>query len=289
MRLSFTKMHGTGNDFMVVDATQQAFDLNAEQIKQLSDRHFGIGFDQLLVVETAQDPANDFRYRIYNADGGEVEQCGNGVRCFARFVNEQGLSDKQTLRVETCSGVVEPQLNDDGLVRVDMGLPRFAPSDIPFLAEQAQDRYALAVEGKAYEISALSVGNPHAVLFVDDVDKAPVSHLGPLIEQHHRFPNRVNAGFAQLLNRQHIKLRVWERGVGETLACGTGACAAVVAGQQLGILDEQVTVDLSGGQLQIARALGNRGTNNKGMAASNSAPVMMSGPAVTVFSGEIEL
>ncbi len=230
MRLRFTKMHGAGNDFVVVDATRVPLTFDAAGIRRLADRHFGIGFDQMLVVEPARSPDTDFYYRIFNADGGEVGQCGNGARCFVRYVHDKGLSAKNAIRVETRSGVIEPRLEQDGRITVNMGVPIFEPARIPFVAERAASTYALEVDGRKREISAISMGNPHAVQVVADVDAAPVASEGPLIERHPRFPERVNAGYMQIVDRRHIKLRVFERGAGETLSCGTGACAAVVAG-----------------------------------------------------------
>src|SRR4051812_2664585 len=246
-RLRFTKMHGQGNDFVVLDGVREPVTLSAEQVRRLADRHLGVGFDQLLLVEKPASPANDFRYRIFNADGGEVEQCGNGARCFARFVLDEGLTDKREIRVETPRGVIVPRIEASGQVTVDMGAPRFEPRDIPFDAPARRPTYRLEVDGTAIEVSVLSMGNPHAVQVVDDVDRAPVTTQGPRIETHHAFPRRVNAGFLQVRNRVEVRLRVWERGAGETLACGTGACAAVVAGIQRGLLDERVTVQTRGG------------------------------------------
>src|SRR5476651_2614019 len=276
MRLRFTKMHGQGNDFVVIDGVRQRVSLTPSQVRVLADRHFGIGCDQLLLVERPASPENDFRYRIFNADGGEVEQCGNGARCFARFVVDEGLTDKREIRVETASGVIRPRIEAGGEVTVDMGPPRFAPRDVPFLAGEAQLVYPLVVAGVTVQLSVLSMGNPHAVQVVEDVERAPVTTQGPLIESHPAFPNRVNAGYMQPVSRGHIKLRVWERGAGETLACGTGACAAVVAGIRRGLLDSPVRVDARGGQLSIAWA-------------GAGQPVLLSGPAVTVFDGEIEI
>ncbi|MCX8145796.1 MAG: diaminopimelate epimerase [Azovibrio sp.] len=276
MRLKFTKMHGLGNDFVVLDGVRQQVHLNPEQLRWLADRHFGIGFDQLLLVEPATRPDVDFRYRIFNADGSEVEQCGNGARCFARFVFDQGLTAKREIRVETQKGVIAPRLEADGQVTVDMGVPRFAPAEIPFLSDSDAVCQPLALDGTTVEISVVSMGNPHAVQVVDDVDTAPVATQGPRIESHPRFPERVNAGFMQVVDRHHVRLRVYERGAGETLACGTGACAAVVAGIRRGLLDSPVRVATRGGELTIA--WGGPGQ-----------PVRMTGPAVTVFTGEIEL
>ena len=276
MRLKFTKMHGLGNDFVVLDATRAPLALDRDQLRFLADRHFGIGCDQILQIEPPRSPDTDFYYRIFNADGGEVEQCGNGARCFVRFVREQGLTDKTEIRVGTQSGVIVPKLEGDGRVTVDMGVPQFEPARIPFLAERRALTYQLEVGGAAIEISALSMGNPHAVQLVKDVDAAPVRTQGPAIEAHARFPQRVNAGYMQIIDRGRIKLRVYERGAGETLACGTGACAAVVAGIQRDLLDPGVVVTTRGGDLGISWQ-------------SEGKPVLMTGPAVTVFSGEVEL
>ena len=276
MKLQFTKMHGLGNDFVVLDGVRQSIALTREQLCFLADRRFGIGCDQILLVEPPKQTGVDFRYRIFNADGGEVEQCGNGARCFARFVVEQGLTDKREIRVETMRGLIVPRLEDDGRVTVDMGVPEFAPEKIPFDGEAGVVIQSLQLGDERVEITAVSMGNPHAVQIVADVGSAPVERQGPLIESHARFPQRVNAGFMQVLTRQAIRLRVFERGAGETLACGTGACAAVVAGISRGVLDSPVRVETRGGVLDIAWA--GAGT-----------PVLMRGPAVTVFSGEIEL
>lgn len=283
MKIKFTKMHGAGNDFVVLDAINQALSLTPAQWQFIADRRFGIGADQMLVVEKAQAAGVDFRYRIYNADGGEVEQCGNGARAFVRFVTEKGLTDKRAIRVETMSGVIEPRLEEDGQITVDMGAPILTPADVPFDSRNLQHRqqaedtlWPLEVAGKTTWISVVSMGNPHAVQVVEDSEAAPVLVEGPLIEHHARFPKRVNAGFMQVLDRHHIRLRVYERGAGETLACGTGACAAVVAGIRRGLLDSPVAVQTHGGLLNIAWA-------------GPGEPVMMTGPAVTVFEGEIEL
>ncbi|PZP61823.1 MAG: diaminopimelate epimerase [Azospira oryzae] len=276
MRLRFTKMQGLGNDFVVLDGVRQPIALSREQLRRLADRHFGVGCDQILLVEPAPRPGVDFRYRIFNADGMEVEQCGNGARCFARFVHEKGLTAKREIRVETRGGVITPRLEGDGWVTVDMGVPRFEPGEIPFLAERRSLTYALEVNGAVREVSVLSVGNPHAVQIVDDVDAAPVEQEGPLIERHPRFPQRVNAGYVQVLDRRRVRLRVYERGAGETLACGTGACAAVVAGIQRGRLDSEVAVSTRGGELRIRWE-------------GEGRPVWMTGPAETVFEGEIEI
>ena len=276
MKLKFTKMQGAGNDFMVVDATRVPFTLDAPGIRRLADRHFGIGFDQLLVVEPARSTNAEFYYRIFNADGGEVSQCGNGARCFVRYVHDKGLSEKSAIRVETRSGVIEPRLENNGMVSVNMGKPVFEPSRIPFAAEQQALTYWLEVAGRQLEISALSMGNPHAVQVVADVDAAPVHSEGSQIENHPRFPERVNAGYMQIVSREQIRLRVFERGSGETLSCGSGACAAAVAGIARGLLDSPVQVDTRGGILSIAWPGGTQ-------------PVSMSGPAQSVFEGEIEL
>jgi diaminopimelate epimerase len=275
MKLRFTKMHGQGNDFVVIDGVRQRVSLSAGQVRAIADRHLGIGCDQLLLVERPALAENDFRYRIFNADGGEVEQCGNGARCFARFVLDEGLTDKREIRVETASGVIRPKIEASGEITVDMGAPRFAPRDVPFAAEETRLVYPLVVAGVTVQVSVLSMGNPHAVQVVEDVERAPVATEGPLIENHVAFPQRVNAGYLQPVSRGHIKLRVWERGAGETLACGTGACAAVVAGIRRGLLDEDVRVTTRGGDLKI-RWMG------------DNQPVMMTGDAVRVFDGEIE-
>ena len=275
-RLKFTKMHGAGNDFVVLDGINQSINLTSAQYQALADRHFGIGCDQILLVQAADRADCDFRYRIFNADGGEVQQCGNGARCFVRFVHEQGLTHKREIRVETAAGIIVPKLEDDGRVTVNMGPPRFEPAEIPFLAPARELTYPLDVAGRELEVSALSMGNPHAVWIVDDVENAPVEQLGPLIEHHARFPQRVNAGFMQIVNRQSIRLRVFERGSGETLACGTGACAAVVAGIARGLLDENVRVQTHGGELSIRWS-------------GTGCDVFLTGPAVTVFQGEMEL
>ena len=276
MRIRFTKMHGLGNDFVVLDAIRQDFVPTPAQARFLADRHFGVGCDQILVVERSATPGVDFRYRIFNADGGEVEQCGNGARCFVRFVHEQGLTDKREIRVETQSGLIVLKLEADGQVTVNMGAPRFQPPEIPFDSQTDAAVQPLDVDGERVEISVVSMGNPHAVQVVAEVDAAPVAGQGPRIESHPRFPRRVNAGFMQVVDRHAIRLRVYERGAGETLACGTGACAAVVAGIRRGLLDSPVRVTTRGGDLSIAWAGGD-------------AAVLMTGPATTVFSAEIEL
>ncbi len=276
MRLRFTKMHGLGNDFVVIDALTQRVSLSPEQLRRLSDRRFGVGCDQVLLVESARDPAMDFRYRIFNADGQEVEQCGNGARCFARFVREQGLSDAGVLHVETAGGPIVLRIQEDGQVTVDMGAPRLDPAQIPFLASEPGPDHPLTVAGERLSVGVVSMGNPHAVLQVDDVHTAPVARLGPQIETHERFPQRVNVGFMQIIDTTHIRLRVHERGVGETLACGTGACAAMVVGRLRGLVEERVSVELPGGRLVISWAGGEN-------------PVLMTGPASPVFDGTIEL
>ena len=270
--LSFTKMEGLGNDFVVFDATKTPFTLDAAGIRRLADRRFGVGCDQVLVVEPAREGA-DFRYRIFNSDGGEVEQCGNGARCFVVFVRERGLTVKREIRVETAGGLIVPRLEDDGEVTVDMGVPRFAPQDVPFAGGTGAVSEPLAVGDAVLEVSVLSMGNPHAVQVVDDVDAAPVAAQGPAIEHHARFPRRVNAGFMQIVDRANIRLRVWERGAGETLACGTGACAAVVAGIRRGLLDARVRVATRGGDLVVCWQ-------------GDAAAVTMKGPARIVFEGQ---
>ncbi len=283
MKLKFTKMHGAGNDFVVIDAINQQIEFTPAQWQFLADRRFGVGADQMLVVEKAQSANVDFRYRIYNADGGEVEQCGNGARAFVKFVTDKGLTDKRAIKVETMSGVIEPRLEADGRITVNMGAPVLQAARVPFDAAGLQGKaeandmlWPLDINGKTIWISAVSMGNPHAVQVVDDLASAPVNSDGPLIEHHPRFPNRVNAGFMQVVSRHHIKLRVFERGAGETLACGTGTCAAVVAGINRGLLDSPVRVEARGGELSIAWAGG-------------TAPVLLTGPAVSVFEGEIDI
>ena len=276
MKLRFTKMHGLGNDFVVLDAIHQDIALTPEQARFLADRHFGVGCDQILVVEKPSRPDVDFGYRIFNADGGEVEQCGNGARCFVRFVREKGLTNKNDIRVETRSGIIAPRLEPNGEVTVDMGVPRFAPAEVPFTSDSGALVQPLRAGGHTLQITALSMGNPDAVQLVDNVDAAPVAELGPLIEGHPHFPQRVNAGFMQVVDRHAIRLRVFERGVGETLACGSGACAAVAAGIARGLLDSPVRVTTRGGDLSIAWA-------------GPGQSVMMTGPAQTVFDGELEI
>jgi diaminopimelate epimerase len=276
IKLKFTKMHGAGNDFVVIDGVRQEIYLTPEQIRLLADRHFGVGCDQVLLVERSQSEEADFRYRIFNADGGEVEQCGNGARCFVRFVHDHKLTSKREIVVETKSGLISPRLEDDGRVTVNMGAPIFEPSRIPFDSDSDAAVQPLVVNGITLQISALSMGNPHAVHIVDDVELADVATLGPLIENHARFPRRVNAGFMQVVDRSHIKLRVHERGAGETMSCGTGACAAVVSGIRRGVLDTVVQVATHGGVLTIRWAGG-------------ASPVLMTGPVMSVFEGEINL
>ena len=276
MKLKFTKMQGLGNDFVVIDAINQPVRMSTGLARQLGDRRFGVGCDQLLIVERPSQPDVDFRYRIFNADGSEVEQCGNGARCFVRFVVDKQLTAKTEIRVETKSGIIAPRLAEGGLVTVDMGVPMLDAARIPFVAEADAIEHALEVAGQTLSITAVSMGNPHAVQVVADVDAAPVEQLGPLIETHARFPARVNAGFMQILGRGEIRLRVFERGAGETLACGTGACAAVVAGILRGLLDDTVRVSTRGGELTIRWQ-------------GPGQPVMMTGPAVIVFEGEIDI
>lgn len=276
MLLKFTKMHGTGNDFVMLDGVHQNIELSPEQLRLLADRHFGVGCDQILLVEKAGNKEADFRYRIFNADGGEVGQCGNGARCFLRFVHEQKLTSKREIVVETRSGLISPRLEQDGQVTVNMGAPVFEPERIPFDGGSGAVSEPLEVAGRMLDISAVSMGNPHAVQLVGDIETAPVNEIAPLIEHHQRFPQRVNAGFMQVMDRNNVRLRVYERGAGETLSCGTGACAAVVAGIRRGLLDSPVHVATRGGVLTIAWGGG-------------AAPVLMTGPAITVFTGEINL
>ena len=276
MHIRFTKMQGIGNDFIVIDGYSQSIQLSAAQIRQLADRHFGVGCDQLLLVEKPVNQAADFRYRIFNADGGEVEQCGNGARCFVRFVYEKKLTEKTLICVETANGLIYPKLEDNGLVTVNMGIPQFEPAKIPFITEAASLTYELNINHEKVEISVVSMGNPHAVQIVADIDIAPVKTQGALIENHQSFPQRVNAGFMQILSAHEIRLRVFERGTGETLACGTGACAAAVAGIRLNKILSPVTVLMQGGTLSISWE-------------GNSSPVMMTGPAESVFDGEINI
>jgi len=274
MQINFTKMQGIGNDFVVIDSYTQTVNLSSAVVKRIADRHFGVGCDQLLLVEHPTLPGVDFRYRIFNADGGEVSQCGNGARCFVRFVHDKGLTQKNEISVETASGIIHLTLEANRQVTVNMGPPEFTPDKIPFVADAIAPTYALDVAGQNVTISAISMGNPHAVQIVDDVDTAPVSQQGPVIESHPRFPERVNAGFMQIMDQHNIRLRVFERGSGETLACGTGACAAAVAGIRLGYLQSPVTVSTHGGELQIRWD-------------GDGTPVWMTGPAETVFEGSL--
>ncbi len=276
MSYRFTKMHGLGNDFVVFDGVRQSLQLSPDQIRHIANRNFGIGCDQVLLVEPPITEEADFRYRIFNADGGEVEQCGNGARCFARFVHEEGLTDRDVVTVETSTGLIQLSRPEENQVTVDMGVPRFEPPEIPFEADQRAERYQLNLNGGAVEIAVVSMGNPHAVLQVEQVENAPVDELGPLIEHHPRFPQRVNVGFMQIVTSDHIRLRVFERGVGETLACGTGACAAVAAGNLQGLLQPETRVDLTGGALMVSWP-------------GEGESVRMTGPAERVFEGQIEL
>ena len=288
MQIRFTKMQGAGNDFVVLDETTGPLGLSAAQYRFLADRHFGVGADQILTVRPAPAPGLDFEYVIHNADGGEVEQCGNGARCFARYVRDKGLTQKDTIRVQTLAGVIAPRLTPDGRVTVDMGCPQFDPTRVPFdaaglvpVSQGSGQKWPLTLDGKAQQatvfVAVVSMGNPHAVQLVQDVDTAPVLLTGPLIERHARFPQRVNAGFLQVLDRGHVRLRVYERGAGETLACGTGACAAVAAGIRLGLLDARVHVQTHGGLLTIA------------WSGDEADSVFMTGPATTVFEGQIDI
>ena len=276
MLLEFTKMHGLGNDFMVVDLISQRAFFDAMTIRRLADRHFGIGFDQLLIVEAPDFPNVDFKYRIFNADGSEVEQCGNGVRCFARFVYERQLTNKKRFKVQTSAGIVEPELGENGWVRVNMGYPKFLPNEIPFLAEEPDALYDIALQdNELLTIDVVNMGNPHAVTIVPDVLTADVAKIGPQVEAHVRFPQRVNAGFMQIVDEKHARLRVFERGVGETMACGTGACAAAVSGMRRGLLANNVEIELAGGKLQIEWKEGD--------------VVWMTGPTATVYEGRLDL
>jgi diaminopimelate epimerase len=276
MALKFTKMHGLGNDFVVIDGVHQTVSLTPEKVRHIADRHFGIGCDQVLLVEAPVNANADFRYRIFNADGGEVAQCGNGARCFARFVRDHSLCDKDEIVVDTDAGQLRLLHQDNGLVTVNMGIPRHAPAEIPLDSAAEAIFYEIEANGKVWSFGSVSMGNPHAVLRVDNVDQAPVERLGPLLESHPIFPQRANIGFAQVINPHHIRLRVFERGSGETLACGSGACAASVVGIEQGYLRSPVLVDLPGGSLNIS-------WDGRGK------PVFMTGPAVCVFEGEIEL
>ncbi len=276
MLIEFTKMHGLGNDFMVIDLITQRFNLDALTIRRLADRHFGIGFDQLLIVEPPEFANVDFKYRIFNADGTEVEQCGNGVRCFARFVHDRHLTNKTKFKVQTMSGIVEPELGPNGWVRVNMGMPKFLPEEIPFITDEAEGLYTLELDNaESLSIDVVNMGNPHAVTIVPDILAADVATLGPLIEKHERFPQKVNAGFLQIVDEKHARLRVFERGVGETLACGTGACAAAVSAMRRGLLSSQVEIQLAGGSLNIEWRDGE--------------VVWMTGPTVTVYEGRLDL
>ena len=274
--IKFSKMHGLGNDFVVIDAINQEIALSTEQIRFIADRNIGVGCDQLLLVEAAQSDAADFRYRIFNADGGEVGQCGNGARCFARYVREHDLSQKSKIPVEVAGGIIQLTMEKNGQVTVDMGRPQFVPTDIPFVADAEAPRYMIEIDDAVYEIGAVSMGNPHAVLQVASVDDAPVARLGPQLESHERFPERVNVGFMEVVDARHIRLRVFERGAGETLACGTGACAAVAVGRRWGLLDDEVLVDLPGGSLWVRWP-------------GDDSSVRMTGPATHVYEGKIEL
>jgi diaminopimelate epimerase len=276
MTIKFTKMHGAGNDFVVIDGVRQSIGLSPEQFRFIADRHFGIGCDQILLVEKSQRDDADFRYRIFNADGSEVEQCGNGARCFVRFVHDQKLTSKREIVVETKSGLISPSLAGDGRVTVNMGAPIFDPSQIPFVSDSHEVIQPLQLANETVQITAVSMGNPHAVQVVSDIEAAPVGTQGPLIERHPRFPRRVNAGYMQIVDREHVRLRVFERGSGETLSCGTGACAAVVAGIRRKLLDNTVQVATRGGILTITWA-------------GERSPVMMTGPAITVYEGQINL
>lgn len=276
MKIAFTKMEGTGNDFVVIDGYTRPVALTTRQVRNLADRHLGVGCDQVLLVEPPDREGADFRYRIFNADGGEVEQCGNGARCFVRFVRDRGLTQKDQIVVDTLGGRIRPSLSPDGKVTVEMSVPRFEPSEIPFVAEQRALVYDLEVDGASIRAGVVSMGNPHLVQVVTDIKEAPVAALGPRLEHHPRFPRRVNVGFMQIVDRANIRLRVWERGVGETLGCGSGACAAVVVGRQQGLLDEAVAVCLPGGTLTVTWA-------------GEGKPVWLAGPARSVFEGNIEL
>ncbi|NJO14187.1 MAG: diaminopimelate epimerase [Thioploca sp.] len=277
MQIAFTKMQGLGNDFIIFDNISNSISLTPEQIRFIANRRFGIGCDQLLFVEASHKPGIDFRYRIFNANGEEVQQCGNGARCFARFVVDKGLTDKSNLVIETHAGLICPQIEANGDITVNMGVPRLNPVDIPFNADEVELQYPIMIGTDLYKIGAVSLGNPHAVLLVDSIETAPVETVGVKLSLHHRFPQHANVSFMQIIDNSNIKLRVYERGVGETLACGTGACAAVVVGQRLKRLDSIVTVNLPGGNLQIQ------------WAGEENAAVLMTGPAVHVFEGTIEL
>ena len=276
MKLAFTKMHGAGNDFVVIDGVTQAVNLNTNQLRRLADRHRGIGCDQILIVTPPDNPDADFRYHVFNADGSRAGQCGNGARCVGRFLREQRLTRQREILLQTNDDSLALSLTEDGRVFAGLGAPRFAPAEVPFQADETQDQYTLDVQGQSLSIGALSMGNPHAILMVDDCDAAPVSMLGPLLEAHTRFPERVNVGFMQVQSRSEVKLRVFERGVGETDACGSGACAAAVHGMKLGLLDEEVLVSLPGGKLSVSwPSMGDR--------------VWLGGPTATVFNGTVTL
>ena len=276
MQINFTKMHGLGNDFVVIDAINQDIFLTPPQVRHIADRHFGVGCDQLLLVEKPETPGIDFRYRIFNADGGEVEQCGNGARCFARFVRNKGMTSKDEIVVETATGIITLYAENDGQVRVNMGVPRFSPEQLPFNVAHEQPHYEVTAAGDNIRLGAVSMGNPHAVVQVEDINGPEVDRYGPVLESHPLFPERVNVGFFQLINRDHIHLRVFERGVGETLACGTGACAAVAVVHRWGMLSDHVIVELPGGALNISWE-------------GDGKPIWMTGPAEQVFEGSIEL
>ncbi len=275
MKYKFTKMHGLGNDFILIDCVNQSVNLSLEQLRYLANRRLGVGCDQILLVEKTESDV-DFRYRIFNSDGSEVEQCGNGARCLVRYVYDKGMTQKKEISVETLSGIIFPKLEINGEVTVNMGIPKFEPKEIPFVADKRMLTYLLDVNEKQIEFSILSMGNPHAVQIVEDINHAPILVEGSLIESHSRFPKHVNAGYMQIVSREHINLRVYERGAGEALSCGTGACAAVIAGITRGLLDSKVSVSTTGGNLNICW----KGGNN---------PVWMTGPAISVFDGEIEL
>ena len=276
MKLAFTKMHGAGNDFVVIDGVTQAVNLNTNQLRRLADRHRGIGCDQILMVTPPDNPDADFRYHVFNADGSRAGQCGNGARCVGRFLREKRLTRQREILLQTNDDSLALSLTEDGRVFAGLGAPRFAPAEVPFQADETQDQYTLDVQGQSLSIGALSMGNPHAILMVDDCDAAPVSMLGPLLEAHTRFPERVNVGFMQVQSRSEVKLRVFERGVGETDACGSGACAAAVHGMKLGFLDEEVLVSLPGGKLSVSwPSMGER--------------VWLGGPTATVFNGTVTL
>ena len=276
MKLAFTKMHGAGNDFVVIDGVTQAVNLNTNQLRRLADRHRGIGCDQILMVTPPDNPDADFRYHVFNADGSRAGQCGNGARCVGRFLREKRLTRQGEILLQTNDDSLALSLTEDGRVFAGLGAPRFAPAEVPFQADETQDQYTLDVQGQSLSIGALSMGNPHAILMVDDCDAAPVSTLGPLLEAHTRFPERVNVGFMQVQSRSKVKLRVFERGVGETDACGSGACAAAVHGMKLGLLDEEVLVSLPGGKLSVSwPSMGDR--------------VWLGGPTATVFNGTVTL